>query len=172
MDARREVIQIWKHFSRYHDSVGEAIIYYRFDTENSDYDNVYDEGYRRYHLGVHIPILWVDQSEAVEDYGPEGRRPTMRIRLALSARAVYEAGISVTEVHGNRLEDTSSSQTWRSDRVHDIFYYDNRYYEVSAFQIRGRVQGEDVIVGLSGIETFPGDDANLDFLPGAEVNPL
>ena len=166
MDTRREALQIQKHFGRYHDTIGEALIYYRFDADNSTYDRVYDEGYRRYHIGVRIPILWVDQMEAVEDYGPEGRRPTMRIRLAMGARSVYEAGISVSEVHGNQLTDASPSPIWRRDRMHDIFYYDNRFFEVSGFQIRGRVQGEDVIIGLTGIETFHADDANLDYLPG------
>lgn len=167
MDPRREVRQIWKHFTRYQRSIGETLIYYKFDAEESVYDDVYDEGYRRYEPGIRIPILWVDQSEAPEDYAPEGRRPTQRIRLALSARDVHEAGISVTEVHGNRLTDTSPSIVWRYDRMHDIFYYDNRFYEISAFQVRGRVKGEDVIVGVTGIETFPDDDMKFDYEPGS-----
>jgi hypothetical protein len=169
MDSRREARQIWKHFDRYHANIGETLIYYRFNADESSYDRVYDEGFRKYHKGVRMPILWVDQMEAVEDYGPEGRRPTQRVRLAISARSVYEAGISVTEVHGNRLQDSSPSESWRRDRMHDLFWYDNRFYEVSGFQIRGRVQGEDVIIGLTGIETFHADDAILDFLPGMAV---
>ena len=166
MEARREARLIWKQFDRYHISIGEAVIYYRFDAENSQYDSVYDEGYRRYHRGLRIPILWVDQSEATEDYAPEGRRPTQRIRIAVSARDMYEGHISVTEAHGNRLTDISPSEVWRQDRMHDLFYYDNRYWEVSAFQIRGRIKGEDVIIGITGIETFPADDMIFDFKPG------
>lgn len=166
MEARREVAQIWKHFKRYHFTVGEALIYYRFDADNTEYDEVYDEGYRRYHKGVRIPILWTDQMEAVEDYSPEGRRPTVRMRCAISARDMYEAGFSVTEVHGNQLSDVPPNSIWRRDRMHDIFYYDNRYWEVSGFQIRGRVKGEDVIIGVTGIETFPSDDMVLDYKPG------
>lgn len=169
MDPRREVAQIHKHFDRYQKEVGEGILYYRFDTAESAYDEVYDEGFRKYHTGVRIAVLWVDQSEAVEDYSPEGRRPTMRVRLAVSARNMYEAGVSVTEVHGNQLTDTSPSEVWRDDRLHDIFYYDNRFWEVAGFQIRGRLQNEDVIIGISGIETFPDDDALLDQLPGSRV---
>jgi hypothetical protein len=60
MEARREVNQIWKHYARYHTTMGEALLYYRFDATESGYDTVYDEGYRRYHSGVRIPILWVD----------------------------------------------------------------------------------------------------------------
>lgn len=172
MEARREVNQIFKHFKRYHRDIGEGLIYYRFDADNTEYDTVYDEGYRRYHKGVRIPILWTDQMEAVEDYAPEGRRPTVRMRCAVSARDMYEGGFSVTEVHGNQLTDVAPNSIWRRDRMHDIFYYDARFYEVSGFQIRGRVQGEDVVIGVTGIETFPADDANLDFLPGQIVVPL
>ena len=167
MDVRREVREIWRHFDRYQEDIGEALIYYKFDAESSNYDDVYNEGYRRYEPGIKIPILWQDQSEANEDYAPEGRRPTQRIRLAVSARDLHEAGISVTEVHGNRLTDDSPSIVWRYDRVHDIIYFDNRYYEVSAFQIRGRAKGEDVIIGITGIETFPSDDMAFDYSPGS-----
>jgi hypothetical protein len=175
MDTRREVREIWRHFGRYQDDIGEACIYFKFDADTSKYDDVYDEGFRRYEVGIRIPILWVDQSESAEDYSPEGRRPTQRVRLAVSARELHGAGISVTEAHGNRLTDGSPSLVWRYDRVHDVMYYDNRYYEVSAFQIRGRAKGEDVIIGITGIETYPSDDMLFDFQPGSivpEVNPL
>ena len=171
MDTRREVREIWKHMARYQEDIGETIIYYKFDATNSEYDTTYDEGYRRYEPGLRIPVLWLDQSEATEDYAPEGRRPTLRIRLAVSARDLYEAGISVTESHGNRLTDTSPSEVWRLDRAHDLFYYDNRYWEVSAFQIRGRAKGEDVIIGITGIETYPSDDMLFDFQPGSVTTP-
>jgi hypothetical protein len=165
MESRREVAQIWKHFGRYQRDVGEAIIYYVFD-DTSEYDEVYDEGFRKYHQGVRIPILWVDQSEAVEDYSPEGRRPTERMRCAVSARNMYEAGISVTEAHGNMLTSESPSEIWRHDRNHDIYYYNNRFWEVAGYQIRGRLHGEDVVIGIAGIETFVADDMLLDYVPG------
>ena len=171
MDTRREALAIQRHFNWYHKAIGEAVIYFKFNADDSEYDRVYDEGFRRYHTGVRIPILWVDQMEAVEDYAAEGRRPTQRIRLAVAARAMYESGVSITEVHGNRLQDSSPSKIWRRDRMEDIFYYDGRFYEVSGFQIRGRLQGEDVIIGVTGIESFHSDDMNLDFPPGELVTP-
>lgn len=166
MDTRREVRQIWKHFDRHHDTIGEALIYFRFDADDSHYDTVYDEGYRRYHKGKVIPILWVDQQEATEDYSPEGRRPTQRLRCAVSAKNMYEAGFSVTETHGNRVYDTSPSDIWRRDRLHDMCYYDGRYWEISAYQIRGRAKGEDVVIGVTAIESFAADDMSFDFPPG------
>jgi len=165
MDVRREARQIWKHFGRYQLTIGESIIYYRFNADDSRYDRVYDEGYRRYHKGIRIPILWVDQTEPVEDYTSEGRRPTLRLRFAISAREMHEAGFSVTEAVGNRLQDLPPNSIWRRDRMHDILYYDSRFFEISAYQIRGRVQGEDVIIGITAIETWPDDDAVFDYLP-------
>ena len=166
MDTRREVRQIWKHFDRYQRDIGEGLIYFRFDADESHYDRVYDEGFRQYLPGKVIPILWVDQQEATEDYAPEGRRPTQRLRLAVSAKNMYEAGFSVTETHGNRVYDTSPSDIWRRDRMHDMCYYDGRYWEISAYQIRGRAKGEDVIIGITAIESFPDDDMSFDFPPG------
>ena len=166
MDPRREVRQICKHFGRYHQTSVRPCSTTSSTPRTVEYDEVYDEGFRRYHVGVRMPILWVDQMEAVEDYSAEGRRPTTRMRCAVSALSMHEAGISVTEVHGNQLTDESPSEVWRQDRMHDIYWYDDRFFEVAGFQIRGRVQGEDVIIGISGIETFPADDALLDLLPG------
>jgi hypothetical protein len=167
MDPRREARQIAKHFDRYHKDIGEGVLYFRFNAKDSAYDRVYDEGGRKYYTGVRLPILWVDQMEAMENYAAEGRRPTQRIRMAVSARSLHECGVSITEAHGNQLNDPPSDlRGWRDDRMHDLFYYDGRFFEVSGFQIRGRVKGEDVIVGMTGIETFPGDDMVLDFSPG------
>ena len=174
MDPRREVRQIWKHMDGFQGKMGEALIWYKFDPARSHYDRVYDEGSRVYERGIRIPILWVDQTEATEDYAPEGRRPTQRIRFAIQANVLFEAGISVTEAHGNRLQDspTKEESGWHDDRNHDIIYFDGRYYEISGFQIRGRVKGEDVIIGVSGIESFPSDDMHLDAPPGSIHTPV
>ena len=34
------------------------------------------------------------------------------------------------------------------------------------YQIRGRAKGEDVIIGITAIESFLEDDMNFDFPPG------
>lgn len=164
MDVRREVNHVFKEFDRYQNKIGEAIIWFKFDLD-STYDSVYDENGKTYQQGVAVPILWVDQQEDPETYRPEGRRPTQRIRLAVSARSVNETGIGSTEAHGGRLWDLKPyGDPWWSDRLNDIFYYDGRFYEVSDFQIRGRAR-QDVVVGIAGIETQPSDDRIFDLFP-------
>jgi hypothetical protein len=162
---RREATRITKQLERYHNIIGESVIWFCFDVVNSTYDHVYDEGYRRYERGRKVPVLWIDQQEAAEDYAPEGRRPTQRLRFAVASRQMYESGIRIDEAHGQRIYDQPPSDTWREDRLNDIVYYGGRFFEISGFQIRGRVQEQDLIIGVSGIETQPTDELNLDIVP-------
>jgi hypothetical protein len=169
MDVRREVNHIFKEFDSYQTKIGEAVIWFKFDL-GSSYDAVYDEAHRNYEPGVAVPILWVDQMEDPENYAPEGRRPTQRIRFAISARSVNETGIGAFESHGGRLQDIKPyGKPWWDDRLNDIIYYDGRYYEISDFQIRGRAR-QDVIIGVAGIETQPMDERAFDFFP-RDVQP-
>lgn len=164
-DPRREAGHVHREYNRYHKKMGESILWFAFDTVNSGYDDVYDEGFRRYESAKIVPVLWVDQQEATEDYSPEGRRPTQRLRFAVGSRSLFECGIGVTEVHGGRIYDQSISDVWKEDRLNDVVYYDGRFYEISSFQIRGRLQGEDVVIGVSCIETKLHDELNLDVTP-------
>lgn len=164
IDTRREAAHIFKELSRFQNKVGEAVIWFKFDIESS-YDEVYDEGGKNYLPGVAVPVLWIDQIEDVETYSAEGRRPTQRIRFACSARSINETGIDATEVHGGRLWDTKpEGKPWWDDRLNDIIYYDGRYYEISNFQIKDRMR-QDIIIGVSGIETQPSDERVFDLFP-------
>jgi len=164
VDTRREVNHVFKEMNRYQNKIGEAVIWFKFDIDSS-YDNVYDEGGKNYLNGVAVPILWVDQMEDTETYSAEGRRPTQRIRFACSARTIDETGIDSTEAHGGRLWDNKPfGKPWWDDRLNDIIYYDGRFYEISNFQIRGRAR-QDVVIGISGIETQPEDERVWDLFP-------
>lgn len=165
IDTRRELNHIFREMGHYHNKVGESVIWFKFDTSESAYDDVYDENGRSFLPGIAVPILWVDQIESREEYSPEGRRPTQRIRLALSARSAAECGLDPTEAHGGRLKDTKpSGKPWWDDRLNDILYYDSRYYEISNFGIRGRARG-DVVIAVAGIETQPEDELVFDSFP-------
>ena len=163
IDTRRETNHIYKELNRYQNKIGEGLIWFKFDVDSS-YDDVYDEGGRNYLPGIAVPVLWIDQIEDTETYGPEGRRPTQRLRFACSARTINETGIDATEAHGGRLWDTKPEKPWWDDRLNDILYYDGRYYEISNFQIKGRAR-QDVIIGISGIETQPEDERVFDLFP-------
>jgi hypothetical protein len=163
-------MHIFRQFDRYQMVMGEVIIWYMFDRDTTIYDDVYDEsglGGKRYRPGKQVPVLWIDQIEPTETYEPEGRRPTNRIRCGISAQVINNVGIGADEASGGRVwDDGPDYPGFWADRAHDLAYYDGRYYEVSNFQIRGRVQEQDVIIGVSGIETQP-DDRQFDPTPGS-----
>ena len=166
IDTRREALHIEREFTRYQGKVGENVIWFPFDTANSQYSGTYDEGGRAYLPGINVPIMWVDQIEAPEQYLPEGKRPVQGLRFAVSAKALYEVGLSDREAHGHRTWDVGLiNDSWFNDRSNDICYYNGRYYEISNYQIRGRIR-EDVIVGITCTETYPEDEYNFDFPPG------
>jgi hypothetical protein len=175
IDTRREAAHIAREMARYHNTLGEAVIWFKFDTVNSHYDRVYNEGGKAWLRGLSVATLWIDQGEAPEQYLPEGRRPYVTLRFAVSAQAIMESGVGQQEAHGHRVWDAGLIQDfWMDDRNNDVVYYDGRYWEVSNFQIRGRIR-EDTVVGVTCTETYPEDEYTFDFPPNTRpplVNPL
>lgn len=170
VDARREAQHVYKQMGRMQNTIGEAVVWFKFDTANSNYDDVYDEGGREYLPGVLVPMLWVDDQEAAEVYDDQGRRPTQRIRFAVSGKQMWETLGDITEAHGARWWDTKpDGKPWWNDRLNDLVYYGGRFYEVSNYQIRGRIQETDLIIGVTGIETQPQDERVWDLFPSSLV---
>ena len=176
IDTRRELGHIWREYQRYYRQVGEQVVWFKFDVDGSKYDDIYDTGGRSYLPGIRMPILWVDQIEDPEQYSEMGRRPTQRIRFAVSSRMMVDRGISTYEAHGHQLDSRKpgpphppqpgrAETPWLDDRLNDVIFYDNRFYSVSNFQIRGRVRNKDSIIGVAGLELIPEDESLFDFFP-------
>ncbi len=177
VDTRRETEYISRRFVEYQRTIGEHVVWFKFDTTMSRWDDVYDEGGHTYECGIHLPVLWVDQVEDPAQYSGEGRRPTQRMRFACSASDMRSRGIDTTEAHGmtvgimdNRVPAPFPGQvgrpsaTWYKDRLNDVAFYDGRFYAVSNFQIRGRTPGNDVIIGVSTLE-MQEDEFSMDAFP-------
>ena len=176
IDVRRETNHIWNEYTRYRNQVGEEVIWFQFSVDDSRYDDVYDEGGKTYKTGIRMPVLWVDQIEDPEQYSSEGRRPTQRIRFAISAREMQHRGIDTREAHGKMFDQVPPvppipsqygrpESPWLDDRLNDVIYYDRRFYTISNFQIRGRAKFTDIIIGVSGLETTPDDESIYDLFP-------
>jgi len=167
IDSRREAKYIFREMARRVNEIGEAVIWFKFDTSNSQYDRVYNEGGRAWLRGLSVPVMWIDQGEAPEQMLPEGRRPYVTLRFAVSAWAIMESGVGRQEAHGHRVTDMGLlSDFWYDDRNNDIVYYDARYWEINNFQIRGRIR-EDTVVGVTCTETYPEDEYTFDFPPNS-----
>ena len=178
VDVRREMAHINKEYQYYYRTVGEEVVWFQFDTEASRFDDLSDEGGRTYLPGVRVPALWVDQVEDPEQYSSEGRRPRQRLRFAVSAEELTQRGIGTTEAPGRQLGQDPPApplppqigrelSPWLDDRNNDVVYYDRRFYAVSNFQIRGRAQYIDMIIGVSAIEHIPDDESVFDLFPWA-----
>jgi hypothetical protein len=152
MDSRRELNYITRQLDRFAQNMGETVLWWELDTANTTIDPIFGESPSRvYRPPVRIMAIQVDETEPTEQAGPEGRRPTQTIRAGFTAATLRESGI--TFVHGNAQQ-----------HLNDVISYNGRYYEVSRFDIQGRLRG-DVIIGISGVETFEFEEDIFDAAP-------
>ena len=148
MDLRQEIEHIINNgYGWYQENLGEAVVWHEFDSDNTDYHNVYDEGGRRYTAGVYVPALWVVVTEDRATRSDEGRKPTERISMAVSARAMDLSGVSDPEDYARHLND--------------VVRYAGRLWTVGEYNIRGR----DVIIGISGTQIYSDEEMVFDELP-------
>ena len=176
IDTRREISHIWRQYNKYGETFGEDVVWFKFDTsEESRWNDIYDEGGLNYLPGIRLAVLWIDQIEDTEQYSGEGRRPTQRLRFAIGSKSLRERGIATNEAHGagpvrtvpappNPYQTGRSATAWVDDRLNDVVFYDSRFYAISNFQIRGRTPEGDVIIGVSALE-MQVDDYSLDKFP-------
>ena len=163
IDSRRETQHIQREMLRLQQQIGENVVWFKFDPDATTYDSVYNESGRRYLKGINVPVLWIDQGEAPEQYTSEGRRPVMSLRFAVQSRAISEVHIGTQEAHGHRIYDRGLIKgDYFDDRLSDVVYYDGRYWEITNFQIRGRIR-EDQIVGVTCTEIYVEDELTFDF---------
>jgi hypothetical protein len=172
MDSRVEQSLINKHIRQHNREVGEVIYWFEFDPgvplypgstlfpssstvpELPTYDDVYDEGApgdrgRRYAGGLAIPTIYVEEIEDQFTLQDDGRQVTQNISVTLLYKDVEAAGVSDPAEYGKHLND--------------IFYYDNRYYKVWEYRVRGRLPDE-ILVAVRGFEVFV--DQEFPFDPG------
>ena len=158
--VRREAGHIWEEYRRHNRSTGETLVWYELQpfgataATDSLYDDVYDEGLSstgglRYQAGVVLPAIQVQETEDTKRAQADGRLVVQTVIGVLSVKDMRDAGISdVTEYRKH---------------LNDMFFYDGRYYTVTAYRSRGKVQDE-LIVGFEGIEKYI--DQEFAFDPG------
>jgi hypothetical protein len=152
MDDRRELNHVGRVYDRFVRGMGEEVTWWELDVTNSHYNSTYDESPDRiYHSPVRVTAVQVDEVEPQEFAGADGRHPVQSIRAGFTAQALREVGISF--VHGNAKQ-----------HLNDVLYYNGRYYEISNFQLRGRIRG-DVVVGVTGLETVQFEETVFDTSP-------
>lgn len=151
MDLRQEMEHIFRNgYDWYQRNLGEAIVWHEYDSANSAYHGTYDEGGRHYTAGYYVPSLWVIISEDRATRTNEGRKPTEKISLAISARSMDMSGVSDPEDYTRHLND--------------VVRYDERLWKLTEYNIRGRIPTE-VIIGISGTQIYRDEEMTFDALP-------
>jgi hypothetical protein len=150
MDLRQEIERVFDGFSWYQTNLGEVVVWHEYDSENTEYPNVYDEGGRHYTSGVYLPVLWAIITEGRAARTDTGRKPTETLSLAVSARALDESGLSDPDDYARRLND--------------VIRYDERLWKVTTFNIRGRIP-TSVIVGITATQIYSDEEMVFDDLP-------
>lgn len=169
MDTHRELTEIRKHYRRYQDDAGEAIVWYEFvpfagsASAGSIYDDVYDEGPigpggKMYREGITVPVLMITESEDSKRAIPEGRQPVQLVNFVASIEDFRDSGITSPWEYQNHLND--------------IFQYDGRYFSVVTYRVRGRAR-DDVMLVVEGIELYISEEMpNDEGLGGFDVEYL
>ena len=159
-NVRREAGHIWDTYRRYHRETGEMVVWYELqpfgDTAATDslYDDVYDEGLSatgglRYQAGIVLPVVQIQETEDTKRAQADGRYVVQTAIGVASVKDMRDAGIS----------DVTEYRT----HLNDMFFYDGRFYSVTAYRSRGRVKDE-LIIGFEGIERYM--DQEFAFDPG------
>lgn len=150
MDPRVELSLINKHIRQHNRESGEQVYWFEFvplstqASAGSFYDDVYDEGApgtggMSYSGGIVIPTIYVEEVEDLFTMQEDARQPTQNIRVTFLYLDAARAGMSDAAEYKKHLND--------------VFFYDDKYYRVYNYHVRGRLPSE-VVIGVEGYEVY------------------
>lgn len=152
MDVRTELAHIHDRGYRwYQENLGDVVIWHEYDSENTEYDNTYDEGGRHYLAGRPVPVLWVTVREDRAVRAQEGRKQTEKISLAISAWDLANSGVSDPEDYVRHQND--------------VIRYEGRLYKIDEYRIRGAQVYDTVVFGVDGTQIYDDEEMTFDSLP-------
>jgi hypothetical protein len=129
------------------DETGDTVNWYRFDREDSEVSDIYDEGYGEglvFRGPFPVPMMHVVREEGSDQNTPEGQYWNDTIHATASFRMLERAGFTFLDLeHQNYLRDR--------------FVYDDRVFRVTRMEVLGQIQRRDVVVSLDATE-LKGDE--------------
>ena len=159
MDTRRELDYIRRRgLGWYQSNLGEGVLWYEFDAEHSTFSSIFEEGGRTYAKAIGVPVLWVIENEDDEENPPEGGRYNPTLRFAVDVGQIRRSGVS----------DVMDAERHQND----IVLYHRTLWTINAYQIRGRMGGHSVIIGVECERVSPDEDFIFDHIPGDLVNQI
>jgi hypothetical protein len=162
VDLTREFHRIDDEIHRRIDIVGETVTWFEYLEigAGSTYDDIYDEGPvggggRSYTSGVNIPTIYAEEIEDENRAMEEGRQPTQNMRLTIRLTDAEHAGLTAPGEYQPHLKD--------------MFLYDSRYYQVYKYRVRGRMEGQEVLLVVEGVEVYGDQEFPFDNNPAYVV---
>lgn len=138
---------------------GTKVRWYRFDTETTVVDDVYDQGApRAYSSPFEVPVLWAVRTEGRSVPNNEGLQSYDALELAVRKSVLRDD-------FRWPLHTRADAESFLRDRIE----YEGRVFAINVFDIQGQLQDSDVIIGVGGREIQSYDlPFEPEFLPDVE----
>lgn len=124
---------------------GDQILYFRYDSEDSHIDPVYDEGDSggRVFIGpIPVPVMHATHEEGRAEQRPEGFYYNDNLHVVAGYIMLKRLGLTDMDIQ---------HQTYLKDRI----FYDGRVFRVLNLQVLGQVQRRDIIVTADATQMQP-----------------
>lgn len=139
-----------RQISRFQRKVGAQVLWYEFDKENTETDDLYDEGSstggRMWKTPRRIPVYSVIRTEGAEVPGAEGQYTVDSIHFSALLEQLRRFGLS----------EPFNAQKHINDRI----VWDNFVWEIRRYQIQGRLQEYETTVGVDATKVTPDEMIN------------
>jgi len=130
---------------------GDSVDWYRFDSEASVMDDIYDEGTgtgKAYRGPFVVPMLHVVREEGSNENTDTGTYWNDSVHATASFDQLRRAGFTFLDLdHQNYLKDR--------------FVYDDRVFRVTRLEVLGQIKKRDVIVSIDATQV-KGDELTND----------
>lgn len=127
-----------------------SIEYWRFDRQNSEMDDIFDEGVgagKVYRPSVILPALHVTHNEGGSVDGDTGFYFNDDLYVTMSYTQFTRTGLTEADIRAVR---------YLKDRV----LYDEKVFRVTQVNVLGQIKARDIIISIEGTQVKPDEMAN------------
>jgi len=130
--------------------VGDEILYYRFNTDDSVMHDIYDEGDgvgRVYDGPYRIPTIHVTREEGLNQDTDTGFYYNDGIHITAGYQQFVNSGLTKMDIEHHLY-------------LKDRFVYDGRVFRVTRIEVLGQIQKRDLVVGIDATQVKPDELVN------------
>lgn len=140
--AEVETQKIGDALRGYQPAFGDQMLYYRFDFQNSQESNIYDEATgtgRVYKGSIEVPVLHVVHTMGGDDLEEAGFYTNDQIQITVAFRQFSRTGMTHADLrNGSYLRDRLA--------------YDDKLFRVLGMAIQGQIVRSDLVVSIDAVQ--------------------